>query len=137
MNRESVLDDFDGSSYSGSDASSDASDGGPEEEEFGDSAPEADYVALVSKEGRRFVLAREVAQVSEVLAAALGQRVAYNEALSNEVHLRQFRADVVEKLVDYLHLAHNFRDRPKQMPKISINNDMVMELLVAADFLRV
>lgn len=137
MNNDNIFGDADNDLNSENEESSDTCDGIKEEEEFSESMQEEEYIVLVSKENRRFYISKTVGMQSEVLRAVFDRKVEYQETLSNEIHLKQFRSVVVEKLIDYLYLANNYKENPKQMPKFNIDPSILTELLVASDYLRV
>ena len=106
-----------------------------EEEEFHEPLEMAcNFVTLISKEGRRFHLDEETASVSQLLKSLLSS--SFSEAKSREVKLPNIRAEVLEKVCDYMHwfrLEKSYTDADTNFP---IPNDILMEVLVASDFLR-
>ena len=92
------------------------------------------FVTLISKEGRRFHLDEETACVSQLLKSLLSSSFA--EAKSREVKLPNIRAEVLEKVCDYMHWFRLDKSYTEADTSFPIPNEILMEVLVASDFLR-
>ncbi|GEQ68875.1 hypothetical protein JCM33374_g2544 [Metschnikowia sp. JCM 33374] len=90
------------------------------------------YVTLVSSEGFRFVILKEVASISPVLKSSHE----FEEGRTGIITL-DMDAESLEVVVDYLHYNHKYKDQAESdgVPEFKIPTDLALELLVKADFL--
>ena len=106
-----------------------------EEEEFAEPlAMASDFVTLVSQEGRRFHLDMETAKVSGLLKSMFSGN--FLEVQNREVKLPNVRGEVLEKVCDYMHWTRLSRTYTEADTKFPVPDSIVVEVLVASDFLR-
>jgi transcription elongation factor B subunit 1 len=127
---------FFSSEDSRSESSTESEDEHPEEEAFREPFSPVDAITLISKEGVRFHVSKEVAKVSGLLSCLLDPEVKFAETVSGEIHLDRIRAVVLERVVDYMHFNFIWRDHSMRMPAFHIDASITVETLIAADFLR-
>jgi hypothetical protein len=109
----------------------------PEEEDFLEPPPEiGDLVTLISKEGTRFHLSKDVAMVSGLLRSLFDPDVEFSETISREVRLPNIHSVVLEKVIDYMHFNRIWRSHLERMPLFAVDNSIAVETFVAADFLQ-
>jgi transcription elongation factor B subunit 1 len=106
-----------------------------EEEEFGDELQPFDYVTLVANDGDTFHLSREVASVSGLLGSLFSGEVEFAESESRRIEFPTIRGIVLKKVVDYMHHNVVWRDLVDQAPRFPIEDAVLVEVLVAADYL--
>ncbi|KAK8899217.1 elongin C [Tritrichomonas musculus] len=108
-----------------------------EEEEFNEPCPTIDLVTLISGDGRRFIIQRQVACLSPLLNSAFKPKAKFIESLSLEYHLPNVRGVVLEKIVDYLHYSFLYKNDISNAPKFDVSDDILLETLVASDYLMI
>jgi transcription elongation factor B subunit 1 len=109
----------------------------PEEEEFRDPPPDpVEYVLLISSDGLRFHVPKEVAKVSALLASLFDPEAEFAESISGEVHLDRIRGVVLERVIDYMHFNYIWRSHCSRMPRFSVDQAITVETFIVADFLQ-
>ena len=108
-----------------------------EEEEFNEPFPELDMVTLVSSDGRRFHLQRKVAYMSSLLKGVFEPGQNFKESVENEIQFPNIRGEVLDKVVDYLHYSFKYSNNIRNAPKFEVKDDILLETLVAADYLMI
>ncbi|KAJ8140449.1 hypothetical protein OXX80_001193 [Metschnikowia pulcherrima] len=90
------------------------------------------YVTLVSSEGFRFVVLKEIASISPVLKSSHE----FEEGKTGVITL-DMDAESLEVVVDYLHYHHKYKEQAdsENVPEFKIPTALALELLVKADFL--
>ncbi|ANZ74238.1 BA75_00209T0 [Komagataella pastoris] len=101
-----------------------------EEEDF----DKEEFVTLISSDGFKFIISKEIAEVSGTLRNMLG--TSFQEAESNRITLHEIDGVLMEKIIQYLHYNFQYKDQV-DVPEFDIPTEMALELLVAADFLDV
>ncbi|CAN3485696.1 elongin-C [Diutina catenulata] len=90
-----------------------------------------EYVTLVSADNHKFVVLKEVAQISSVLRSSQG----FEEGQTGRINL-DMEGDVLECIVEYLYYHYKYRDlETTDVPEFNIPTHLVLELLVKADYL--
>lgn len=92
----------------------------------------SEYVTLVSADGFRFVVLKDVALISSVLRNMQG----FEEGQTGKISL-DMDGDILECIVEYLYYHHKYREQAEQgdIPEFNIPTHLALELLVKADFL--
>lgn len=90
------------------------------------------YVTLVSSDGHRYVVLKEVALISPVLRNS----EEFKEGETGQIIL-DIDAEILEVVVEYLYYAHKYKDQidSSNVPEFKIPTPLALELLVKADFL--
>lgn len=93
---------------------------------------ESGYVTLVSADGHRFVVLRDVALISSVLRNTQG----FEEGRTGKIKL-DMDGDILECIVEYLYYHYKYRDQAESgnIPEFNIPTHLALELLVKADYL--
>ncbi|KAH0786466.1 elongin C [Histomonas meleagridis] len=108
-----------------------------EEEDFNEPLGPQDYIKIISNDGSQFFLEKEIAFQSSILKSLFNDSLKYQESLTNEIRFPQFSGPVVEKLIDYLHFLYLYKDDPEQISKFQVDNSLLLELVVASDYLHI
>jgi transcription elongation factor B subunit 1 len=90
------------------------------------------YVTLVSADGHRFVVLRDVALISSVLRNTQG----FEEGRTGKIKL-DMDGDILECIVEYLYYHYKYREQAESgnIPEFNIPTHLALELLVKADYL--
>ncbi|GAA5866765.1 hypothetical protein JCM1840_004259 [Sporobolomyces johnsonii] len=98
-------------------------------------AETTEWVTLVSDDGHRFILPRSAALGSEFISNALSGD--FSEAFSNSITLSEQRAEIVEKIAEYLLYKERYTNSKDQIPdfKDRVKPETALELLMASDFM--
>ncbi|RLV86970.1 Elongin-C [Meyerozyma sp. JA9] len=90
------------------------------------------YVTLVSADGHRFVVLRDVASISSVLRNTQG----FEEGRTGKIKL-DMDGDILECIVEYLYYHYKYREQAESgnIPEFNIPTHLALELLVKADYL--
>lgn len=90
------------------------------------------YVTLVSADGHRFVVLRDVALISSVLRNTQG----FEEGRTGKIKL-DMDGDILECIVEYLCYHYKYREQAESgnIPEFNIPTHLALELLVKADYL--
>ena len=93
---------------------------------------ESGYVTLVSADGHRFVVLRDVALISSVLRNTQG----FEEGRTGKIKL-DMDGDILECIVEYLYYHYKYREQAESgnIPEFNIPTHLALELLVKADYL--
>ena len=91
-----------------------------------------EFVSLVSSDGFKFIVLKEVALVSSVLRNSLE----FEEGRTGTINL-DMDGDILECVVDYLYYHYKYKnlDDVTDIPEFNIPTHLALELLVKADFL--
>ncbi|KAG8732536.1 hypothetical protein FRC12_019231 [Ceratobasidium sp. 428] len=101
------------------------------------SSSEIEWIRIKSDDGFSFLVDKKVVECSVTLRDMLDVNSGFAEAQSKTCSL-QYRAAVVEKLVEYLNFHHLYKDaKPQDIPNFQtrIPPELALELLSAADYL--
>lgn len=93
---------------------------------------EPSFVTLVSSDGHRFVVLKEVALISPVLRNS----EEFKEGVTGQIIL-DIDAEILEVIVEYLSYSHKYKDQEDSsaVPDFKVPTHLALELLVKADFL--
>ncbi|KAK4057473.1 elongin C [Microbotryomycetes sp. JL221] len=100
---------------------------------------ESPFVTLVSGDGFRFVLPRSAALGSVLVSDALtGGSGGFAEAQEGVIHLEEQRAEVVEKVAEYLMYKEHYSQSKDDIPdfKDRVRPEIALELLMASDYMQ-
>lgn len=91
-----------------------------------------EFVTLVSADNYRYVILKEVAQISSVLKNTQG----FEESKTGKIHL-DMDGDILECVVEYLYYHYKYREQAESgnIPEFNIPTHLALELLVKADYL--
>lgn len=92
----------------------------------------SEFVTLVSTDYHRFIVHKEVAQISSVLQNSQG----FQEGKTGVIQL-DMEGDILECIVDYLYYHFKYKDQAESgnIPEFNIPTHLALELLVKADYL--
>lgn len=114
--------------------------------------PNKATVKLISSDGFEFILPKECALGSGTLRSMLQSSGQFEETITNEVHLREIKAQVLERVVQYLIYKNKYSQQllspsatvtgsgstqttAVEIPEFKIDPEIALELLMASDFL--
>lgn len=91
-----------------------------------------EFVTLVSSDNHRFVILKEVAQISSVLKNTQG----FEESKTGKINL-DMDGDILECVVNYLYYNYKYKEQAEtgNIPEFNIPTHLALELLVKADYL--
>ncbi|GJN93341.1 hypothetical protein Rhopal_006394-T1 [Rhodotorula paludigena] len=94
-----------------------------------------EWVTLVSADGHRFILPRTTALGSEFVKNTLSAD--FLEAQTGVIHLPEQRAEIVEKVAEYLMYKERWRETKGEIPdfKERVPPEIALELLMASDYM--
>ncbi|KAK9761381.1 elongin C [Basidiobolus ranarum] len=97
------------------------------------------FVTLTSSDGFDFILSKKAAMGSGTIRNMLSSNGPFTESLENEIHFREIRAVILEKVCQYLYYKLKYTNSTTEMPDFGsrIEPEIALELLMAADFLEV
>ncbi|CUM67791.1 uncharacterized protein PRCAT00005497001 [Priceomyces carsonii] len=90
------------------------------------------FVTLVSSDGYKFVILKEVALISSVLKSTQG----FQEGETGKINL-DMDGDILECIVEYLYYNFKYKEQAEHntIPEFNIKTHLALELLVKADYL--
>jgi len=102
-------------------------------------ASQEEWIKIVSEEGYVFLVKRKIAEVSPILKDMLG--AGFSEAHSKTCDLKETRAPVVEKLIEYLAYKKQYENAGprEEIPEFTerIPPEIALELLLAGHYFEV
>ncbi|KAJ9157036.1 hypothetical protein NKR19_g3933 [Coniochaeta hoffmannii] len=98
-------------------------------------AAQRKYVTLVSKEGFEFVVLREATLVSPAIRSMLDPDKNFLEAQTGRCVFHDISGAVLEYVAQYMQYWYMYKDK-EDVPDMDIPVDLCLEVLMAADFLR-
>ncbi|KAJ3039319.1 hypothetical protein HDV00_012312 [Rhizophlyctis rosea] len=97
--------------------------------------PLAETVKLISADGFEFVIDRKCAMASGTIKNMLSSPGQFTESVQNEINFRDIKAVILEKVCKYLYYKVRHTNTSSEIPDFSIEPEIALELLMAADFL--
>ena len=107
-----------------------------EEEEFNEPMPDLELITLISSDDRKFHLQKKIAYVSGFLSNILQSGTDFKDTKNNEIKFTNIRGKVLDRVIDFMHYNYLYKDYPKEPPHFEISDDILIELLIASDFLQ-
>ena len=89
-------------------------------------------VKLISSEGQAFLINKDAARVSGTIRAMLDSQFAEK---NGEIVLNEISSAVLEKVVEYLNYKLKYSSTSSQIPPFEIPPEIVLELLMASNYL--
>lgn len=96
--------------------------------------PESEYIKLKSCDSHEFFITRKAAYGSTTIRNMLSGPGLFTESEENEIHFRELRGVILEKVCEYL----NYKDKylnALDIPEFEVDPELALELLMAADYL--
>ncbi|KAI8804268.1 BTB/POZ protein [Cladochytrium replicatum] len=104
-------------------------------QDLNDDAPVSDTVKLISVDGFEFVIDRKCAMASGTIKNMLSSPGQFTESLQSEITFRDIKAVVLERVCQYLYYKVRHTNSVGEIPDFKIEDELALELLMAADFL--
>uniref|UniRef100_T1JF93 Elongin-C n=1 Tax=Strigamia maritima TaxID=126957 RepID=T1JF93_STRMM len=92
-------------------------------------------IKLMSKNDQKFIIRREHAIQSETIKAMLSGPGMFAETQVNEVKFREIDSQILEEVCKYLAYKKKYHESDKPIPDFPIHLGIVLDLLMAANFL--
>ncbi|KAJ3320250.1 hypothetical protein HDV06_005394 [Boothiomyces sp. JEL0866] len=92
-------------------------------------------VKLISSDMFEFIIDRKCALASGTIKNLLSSPGQFTESLQNEIHFRDIKGVVLEKVCKYLYYKIANSNSLSDIPEFPIEPEIAMELLHASDFL--
>mmetsp|Transcript_112984 Transcript_112984/g.324723 ORF Transcript_112984/g.324723 Transcript_112984/m.324723 type:complete len:114 (+) Transcript_112984:70-411(+) len=89
---------------------------------------------LVSADGHEFYLDRRIAYECDTFRKMVEQG-GFKEGQMNEIKLNNITGRLLEKVIEYLYYRYKYTDAKVPIPEFPIDDDMVLDLLVVANYL--
>merc|ERR1712166_298831 len=93
------------------------------------------FIKLISNDDHEFYVERRATQVSGTLRAMLSGPGQFSEHDKNEIHFKGIPSHVLAKVVDYFNYKTKYTNSAREIPEFSVEPDMALEILMAANFL--
>jgi len=98
--------------------------------------PESMYLKLISSDGHEFVVRRDFAiSASPTIKNMLSGPGQYSETQPNEIYLKDIPSHVLINVCRYFAYKAKYTNSSIDIPEFPIDIQVVLELLVASDFL--
>eukprot|EP00033_Pygsuia_biforma_P001100 GCRY01001252.1.p1 GENE.GCRY01001252.1~~GCRY01001252.1.p1 ORF type:complete len:146 (-),score=22.45 GCRY01001252.1:58-495(-) len=91
-------------------------------------------VVLISADGDSFEITMEEACVSKTIKNMLTAPGHYAETETREITLKEISSPVMKKVIEYFRFRLKYANAP-ELPEFEIDPDIVLEVLMAANFL--
>mmetsp|Transcript_41802 Transcript_41802/g.108279 ORF Transcript_41802/g.108279 Transcript_41802/m.108279 type:complete len:117 (-) Transcript_41802:127-477(-) len=99
-----------------------------------DPAESFSYIRLVSAEGHHFYLDRRIAYECDTFRK-MAEQEGFKEGQTNEIKLPTITGKLLEKVIEYLYYKYKYTDAKSTIPEFPIDDDMVLDLLLVANYL--
>ncbi|CEL99189.1 unnamed protein product [Vitrella brassicaformis CCMP3155] len=102
----------------------------PPEEEF-------DYLKLISAEGHEFFLDKKIAFGCEMIRTMFdGEKShSFTEGQTGAINFQTINSRLLEKVIQYLYYKHKHTDSREAIPDFEIDDEIVLDLLLVANYL--
>ncbi|CAF2418606.1 unnamed protein product [Rotaria sp. Silwood2] len=98
--------------------------------------PDSMYLKLISSDGHEFVVRRDFAiSASPTIKNMLSGPGQYSESQPNEIYLKDIPSHVLINVCRYFAYKAKYTNSSIDIPEFPIDIQVVLELLVASDFL--
>ncbi|XP_062943805.1 elongin-C-like [Cynocephalus volans] len=101
----------------------------------GHEAPDATYVKLISSDGHEFIMKREHGLTLGTIKAMLSGPGQFAENKTNEINFREIPSHVLSKVCMYFTYKFRYINSSTEIPEFPIAPEIVLELLMAANFI--
>eukprot|EP00056_Hartaetosiga_gracilis_P019420 m.14052 g.14052 ORF g.14052 m.14052 type:complete len:105 (+) comp7684_c0_seq1:268-582(+) len=101
------------------------------------STKECQFVSLISYDGHEFIISRQCAMYSGTIKSMLEGPGRFLEGERNEIALREIEAKILEQVCIYLYFKKRYDNSKEKIPDFKIDEEIVLPLLMAANFLDV
>ncbi|KXS18007.1 POZ domain-containing protein [Gonapodya prolifera JEL478] len=98
-------------------------------------SPIPETVKLISSDGFDFVIDRRCALAAGTIKNMLSSPGQFTESVQNEIHFRDIKAVVLERVCKYLYYRAKYQNHTGELPEFKIEPELAFEVLMAADFL--
>jgi len=97
---------------------------------------ESAYTTLISNDGFEFKVRKSAANISGAIKRMLDPNNGFSESNTNICRFENINGMVLEKVCEYLYYNEKHKDA-KDVPDMDLPPELVLELLMAADYLNV
>mmetsp|Transcript_112155 Transcript_112155/g.281074 ORF Transcript_112155/g.281074 Transcript_112155/m.281074 type:complete len:116 (+) Transcript_112155:67-414(+) len=99
-----------------------------------DPAESFSYLRLVSADGHQFYLDRRIAYECDTFRKMVEQE-GFKEGQLNEIKLPTITGKLLQKVIEYLYYKYKYTDAKTTIPDFPIDDDVVLDLLLVANYL--
>mmetsp|Transcript_37785 Transcript_37785/g.94980 ORF Transcript_37785/g.94980 Transcript_37785/m.94980 type:complete len:106 (+) Transcript_37785:381-698(+) len=92
-------------------------------------------VKLNSADGHQFIVHRKAAMISGTIKSMLSENVAFRENQVGEINFREIATPILERVCQYWYYKLKYTNVTTEIPEFTIEPDIALELLMAANFL--
>ncbi|CAE7188655.1 ATAD3 [Symbiodinium pilosum] len=92
------------------------------------------FLRLVSADGHEFFLDRRIAYECDTFKKMV-EKEGFKEGQTNEIHLPTITGKLLEKVIEYLYFKYKYTDAKVPIPEFPIDDDVVLDLLLVANYL--
>jgi hypothetical protein len=96
---------------------------------------ELETIKLISAEGHEFIVDKKAAMVSGTIKSLLNSPGTFTEQELGEIHFREISTPILEKVIQYFYYKLRYTNSTTEIPEFPIEPEIVLELLMAANFL--
>eukprot|EP00386_Alphamonas_edax_P011146 GDKI01035455.1.p2 GENE.GDKI01035455.1~~GDKI01035455.1.p2 ORF type:complete len:115 (-),score=36.62 GDKI01035455.1:194-538(-) len=94
-----------------------------------------EFVKLISSEGHEFLVDKPIAMQCETIRVMCES--GFQEGKTQEIPFPTITGKVLEKVVEYLYWRYKHTDSRTDPPDLPIDDDIVLELLLVANYLNI
>jgi len=94
---------------------------------------EVKTIKLISSDGHEFIVDRKCALVSGTIRSMM--EGAFSEAEQGQINFREISTPILEKVIQYFYYKVKYTNNTSTIPEFSIQPEIALELLMAANFL--
>merc|ERR1719240_917298 len=92
------------------------------------------FLKLISADGHHFYVDRRIAFECETFRKMVEQE-SFREGQANEINLPTITGKLLEKVIEYLYHRYKYTDAKVAIPEFPIDDDIVLDLLLVANYL--
>merc|ERR1712070_628274 len=93
-----------------------------------------EHVTIVSCEGHEFLMDRKIAFECEMIKKMFESSM--KEGNEGKIVLSNITGRILEKVLEYLYYKYKYTDCQGPIPEFPIDDDVVLDLLIAANYLQ-
>mmetsp|Transcript_27723 Transcript_27723/g.50657 ORF Transcript_27723/g.50657 Transcript_27723/m.50657 type:complete len:114 (-) Transcript_27723:52-393(-) len=92
------------------------------------------YLRLISADGHEFLMDRRVAYECDTFKKMVEQD-GFKEGMTSEIKLPTITGKLLEKVIEYLYYKYKYTDAKVSIPELPIDDEIVLDLLLVANYL--
>ncbi|PRP86438.1 hypothetical protein PROFUN_05357 [Planoprotostelium fungivorum] len=92
-------------------------------------------VKLISHEGHEFIIDKKAAMVSGLIKSMLSGPGTFTEQQRGVIEFREISTPILQKVIQYFYYKLKYTNITSEIPEFTIEPEIALELLMAANFL--